>query len=84
MCSAAIKLTSKALNSVTNAEVLLKIKGFIALFIQTMEVSFRSIRHCQGSSAVRVMANKVCRAGDTQSQCLIIFFLSSSTSMPNS
>lgn len=37
MCSAAIKLTSQALNSVTNAEVLLKIKGFIALFIQTME-----------------------------------------------
>lgn len=46
MCSAAIKLTSQALNSVTNAEVLLKIKGFIALFIQTMEVSFRSTRHC--------------------------------------
>jgi hypothetical protein len=39
MCSAAIKLTSKALGTVTNAEVLLKIKGFIALFIQTMEVS---------------------------------------------
>ncbi|KAI5457927.1 exocyst complex subunit Sec15-like-domain-containing protein [Mariannaea sp. PMI_226] len=37
MCSTAIKLTSKALGSVTNAEVLLKIKGFIALFIQTME-----------------------------------------------
>lgn len=39
MCSTAIGLTSKALNDVTNAEVLLKIKGFIALFIQTMEVS---------------------------------------------
>jgi hypothetical protein len=38
MCSAAIKLTSKALNSVDNAEILLRVKGFIALFIQTMEV----------------------------------------------
>lgn len=40
MCTAAINLTSKALNEVTNAEVLLKIKGFISLFIQTMEVSW--------------------------------------------
>jgi hypothetical protein len=38
MCSAAINLTSRALNDVNNAEVLLKIKGFIALFVQTMEV----------------------------------------------
>jgi hypothetical protein len=38
MCSAAIKLTSKALDSVNNAEILLRVKGFIALFIQTMEV----------------------------------------------
>lgn len=38
MCQTAINLTSKALNDVTDAEVLLKIKGFISLFIQTMEV----------------------------------------------
>lgn len=38
MCSAAINLTARALNDVSNAEVLLKIKGFIALFVQTMEV----------------------------------------------
>lgn len=38
MCSTAIGLTSKSLNDLTNAEVLLKIKGFIALFSQTMEV----------------------------------------------
>ena len=38
MCQAAIALISKALHEVTNAEVLLKIKGVIALFIQTMEV----------------------------------------------
>lgn len=37
MCSSAINLTSKALGDVNNAEVLLKLKGMIALFIQTME-----------------------------------------------
>jgi len=37
MCTAAISVTSKALGEVTNAEVLLKIKLVIALFIQTME-----------------------------------------------
>ena len=39
MCQSAIMLISKALHEVTNAEVLLKIKGHIALFIQTMDVS---------------------------------------------
>ncbi len=38
MCQTAITLISKALHEVTNAEDLLKIKGVIALFIQTMEV----------------------------------------------
>ncbi|KAI0177565.1 exocyst complex subunit Sec15-like-domain-containing protein [Pestalotiopsis sp. NC0098] len=37
MCSSAITLTAKALSEVGNAETLLKIKGMIALFIQTME-----------------------------------------------
>ncbi|PMB65489.1 Exocyst complex component sec15 [Beauveria bassiana] len=37
MCSTGINVASKALNDVTNAEVLLKIKGIVALFIQTME-----------------------------------------------
>ena len=37
MCQTAITLISKALHEVTNAEVLLKIKTMIALFIQTME-----------------------------------------------
>ena len=37
MCQQAIKLISHALQEVTNAELLLKIKGVIALFIQTME-----------------------------------------------
>jgi hypothetical protein len=40
MCRSAMALTSRALNEVSNAEVLLKIKGFIALFIQTMEVGY--------------------------------------------
>ena len=38
MCQTAVTLISKALHEVTNAEVLLKIKGIIALFIQTMDV----------------------------------------------
>ncbi|KAL6800591.1 exocyst complex, sec15 subunit [Trichoderma sp. SZMC 28012] len=37
MCTAAIALTTKALTNIDNAEVLLKIKSVIALFIQTME-----------------------------------------------
>lgn len=37
MCHAAINLISKALNDVDNAEMLLKIKGVVALFIQTMD-----------------------------------------------
>lgn len=38
MCQTAITLISNALHDVTNAETLLKRKGVIALFIQTMEV----------------------------------------------
>lgn len=37
MCQTAISLISKALKDVGNAEVLLKVKGMISLFIQTME-----------------------------------------------
>ncbi|MCJ1472840.1 hypothetical protein MMC13_001489 [Lambiella insularis] len=37
MCQTAISLIAKALHEVDNAEMLLKIKGVIALFIQTME-----------------------------------------------
>ncbi|UKZ79289.1 hypothetical protein TrVFT333_007039 [Trichoderma virens FT-333] len=37
MCTAAITLTTKSLTNIDNAEVLLKIKSVIALFIQTME-----------------------------------------------
>lgn len=43
MCTAAINLTSKALDDVNNAEVLLDIKRFISLFIQSMEVRFSSL-----------------------------------------
>jgi hypothetical protein len=43
MCNSAISLISKALDTVDNAEVLLKIKGVIALFIQTMDVSTQSL-----------------------------------------
>ncbi|KAL2754714.1 hypothetical protein ACRALDRAFT_2043630 [Sodiomyces alcalophilus JCM 7366] len=37
MCCTAIALISQTFNDVTNAEVLLRVKGVIALFIQTME-----------------------------------------------
>ena len=49
MCQSAIMLISKALHEVTNAEVLLKIKGHIALFIQTMDVSANSYPACAGN-----------------------------------
>lgn len=51
MCQTAITLISKALPEVTNAEDLLKIKGVIALFTQTMEVRENENRvflPCQG------------------------------------
>lgn len=41
MCQTALTLISNALHEVDNAEVVLKIKGVIALFIQTMEVSLK-------------------------------------------
>ncbi|KAI8634923.1 exocyst complex subunit Sec15-like-domain-containing protein [Xylariaceae sp. FL1651] len=37
MCATAISLTSKALGDIQNAEILVQIKGAVALFIQTME-----------------------------------------------
>ena len=37
LCQKAISLITKALRDITNAEVLLKVKGVISLFIQTME-----------------------------------------------
>ena len=39
MCQSAINLIAKALQEVDTAELLLKIKSVIALFIQTMDVS---------------------------------------------
>ena len=44
MCQQAINLISQALHQVNNAEMLLKIKGVIALFIQTMESSGYQVR----------------------------------------
>lgn len=68
MCTAAINLTSKALKQVSNAEVLLKIKGFLALFIQTMEVRLWT------PHALRVAVSNSDRAGATLSQHLIVSF----------
>jgi hypothetical protein len=41
MIQSAIKLITRALNDVDNAELVLKIKGVIALFIQTMDASIQ-------------------------------------------
>ena len=38
MCQAAVKLISKALPEVDNAEIIIDIKNLIALFMQTMNV----------------------------------------------
>jgi hypothetical protein len=45
MCQATIRITSRSLDRVTNADLLLQIKDAIALFIQTMEVSFPLRKH---------------------------------------
>lgn len=39
MCQTAIALITKALDTIDTAEIMLKIKGVVALFIQTMDVS---------------------------------------------
>ncbi|KAI4168914.1 MAG: hypothetical protein LQ343_006036 [Gyalolechia ehrenbergii] len=44
MCQTAIALISNALYEVTNAELMLKIKGVIALFIQTMSAWHYSVK----------------------------------------
>lgn len=38
MCQATIRIISRSLEGITNAELLLEIKDDLALFIQTMEV----------------------------------------------
>jgi hypothetical protein len=43
MIQSAMKLITKALDEVDNAEVVLKIKGVIALFIQTMDASILTL-----------------------------------------
>ena len=56
MCQTAITLISKALHEVTNAEELLRRKGVIALFIQTMEVRGNSdhvVLSCQIADGVQ-------------------------------
>ncbi|KAL9595800.1 MAG: hypothetical protein Q9219_006215 [cf. Caloplaca sp. 3 TL-2023] len=48
MCQTAIALIHSALHQVTNAELLLKIKGVIALFIQTMATWNYAVRSLDG------------------------------------
>lgn len=67
MCRTAITLISKALNTVDDAELLLKIKGMIALFVQTMDVGAQ-----EGTPRNQKLI--VHRAGDIQSLHLILSF----------
>jgi hypothetical protein len=60
MCQSSISLITKELNKVENDELLLKIKGRIALFILTMEVS--------ALSELLDPAHHMTRNGDTQHQ----------------
>ena len=58
MCQSATTLISKALQEISNAEVLLKIKSHIALFIQTMDVSkmqSESSQYCYSTNTAAVM-----------------------------
>lgn len=45
MCQSAVTLITNALPTVENDELLLKIKGRVTLFIQTMEVSIPNCGH---------------------------------------
>jgi hypothetical protein len=51
MCQSTIALVSKSLPTIDNDERLLKIKGVIALFVQTMGVSFVHIPPPRGQEA---------------------------------
>lgn len=90
MCTAAITITAKALTDIDNAEVLLKIKGFIAMFIQTMEVSIypykTKIKRRKKIRKIAILIWQsliVSRVGDTPSLLLIISSYSSSINMPS-
>lgn len=65
MIQTAIKLITKALDEVDNAETVLKIKGVIALFIQTMDASVLRPPH---STHILIL----CRAGVIRYQHWII------------
>ena len=67
MCQSAITLISKGLNDIDNADVLLKIKGVIALFIQTMDVG--SYARVGGHRRDTLLTASVHRAGTIQSLC---------------
>ena len=79
MCQSAITLISKALPEVVNAEVLLKIKGVVTLFIQTMEVG-----EFWSSGFWVVLWLKFCSRGTIQSARLTLSCWFFSISMRNS
>lgn len=78
MCQSAVSLTQTALHEVDNAEALLKIKGVVALFIQTMNV-----RHCSPMEPLQVISTDNLSRGTTLLGYLITFYCICSRSMPN-
>lgn len=50
MCQSAITLITNALPTVDNDERLLKIKGVVALFVQTMDVSNKHLSSLDGTA----------------------------------
>ncbi|KAF9869365.1 hypothetical protein CkaCkLH20_13176 [Colletotrichum karsti] len=69
MCHTAITLTSQALNEVSNAEILLKIKGVIALFIQTMQARSSDLTYGWGYS-VSMLDNFLLKLFDKYAELL--------------
>lgn len=58
MCQSAITLVSKALPTIDNDERLLKIKGVIALFVQTMGVSIVQHQQTEGQAKMLTSSNR--------------------------
>ena len=67
ICHTAVTLISKALHEVSNAEILLNIKGVVALFIQTMEVRVDIPVHLD--LLILLNSSIPFRAGVTRFQC---------------
>lgn len=73
MCQSAITLVTNALPTVNDDEKLLKIKGRIALFMQTMQVSDCRQGRSKASGDQQHKTDTDDRVGDIRPQCSIHF-----------